>query len=142
MPRILRQIGKPKAKDKPSDPEVIVDFLFDRGLFFISIKNIAAKSAFKVSVQFDKKIYGIEGTKEISALALFRNIEFLPPQKEIVTFLDTSASYFKRKQPTKITTRVSYQDADGTKHAHTIKHDLGIYREIGYTQRLVDGRGT
>ena len=138
MPRPLRQTKKPRRVAKISDPAVIVDFIFDRGLFFIAIKNIGDKSAFKISVQFDKKILGVEGTKEISALPLFQNIEFLPPHKEIVTFLDTSASYFGRKEPTKISTRVSYYDIKRTKHAITLKHDLGIYAEIGYVQHLAD----
>ncbi len=117
-------------------PEVIVDFIFDNGLFFISIQNIGDKPAFKVSVEFDKKIFGVEGSKEISALPLFQNIEFLAPQKEIVTFLDISASYFRRGEPTKISARISYQDSNGKKHATTINHDLEIYKEIGFIQRL------
>ena len=112
-----------------------MDFIFDEGLFHISIKNIGDRPAFKVSIRFDKKIVGVEGTKEISALPLFRNIEFLPPKKEIVIFLDTSASYFSRGQPTKISARISYRDFRGKKHETTIKHDLEIYREIGYAWR-------
>jgi len=119
-----------------STPEVIVDFIFDSGLFYISIKNIGDKPAFRVSIQFDKKIVGVEGSKEISALPLFRNIEFLAPKKEILTFLDTSTSYFRRGEPTKISARILYQDHNGTKHTTTINHDLEIYKEIGYIQRL------
>ncbi len=115
--------------------DVIVDFIFEDGLFFISIKNIGGKPVFKVSVKFDKKIVGMEGTKDISALPLFRNIEFLAPQREIVTFLDRSASYFKRDGPTKISTRISYLDPSGKRRASTIKHDLEIYKEIGYVKR-------
>jgi hypothetical protein len=53
------------------DPHVIVDFVFDRGLLFISIKNIGERPAFAVRVEFSTRIVGIEGT-EISALPLFR----------------------------------------------------------------------
>ena len=116
--------------------EVIVDFIFENGLFFISVKNISSKPAFKVSIEFDKKIFGIEGGKEISSLPLFKNIEFLAPKKDIVTFLDTSASYFRRGEPTKISVKISYHDSNGTKHTTTINHDLEIYKEIGYIQKL------
>jgi hypothetical protein len=40
------------------------------------------------------------GKKIISKMALFQNIEFMPPQKRITTFLDTAASYFKQQLPT------------------------------------------
>lgn len=121
---------------------VIVDFVFDNGLFFISIKNIIDEPMFKISIKFDKKIFGVEGSKEISALPLFQNIEFLPPQKEIMTFLDTSASYFKRREPTKISARISYQDSKGTKYSTTIKHNLEIYKKIGYIRILEMGNIT
>lgn len=116
-------------------PDVIVDFVFDDGLFFISIRNIGDRPAFKVRTEFDKRIFGVEGDKEISALPLFKNIEFLAPQREIVTFLDTSASYFGRGEPTKISARISYRDSSGKEYATTINHDLEIYREMGYVRR-------
>ena len=121
-----------KKLSRKNDPEVIIDFVFDRGLFYISIKNIAEKPVYRVSVKFDKKLFGIEGTKEISALPLFKNIEFMPPNKEITTFLDTSASYFNGKNPTLISAEIKYIDSYGKRNSHTIKHDLKIYREIGY----------
>ena len=119
-------------RDTGRRPEVIVEFLFDRGLLFISLNNIGERAALNVSVKFDEKIVGLEGTKEISTLPLFRSLQFLGPRREIVTFLDTSASYFKRKQPTKITAKISYQDADTQKYSESISHDLEIYRELVY----------
>jgi len=117
------------------DPYVIVDFVFDRGLLSISIKNIASRPAFGVRVEFSHKLMGVEGTVEVSALALFRALEFLPGGKEISTFLDSSASYFRSKQPVDITTRISYRDARGGKFTNTIHHNLEIYRAIGYGMR-------
>lgn len=135
----MTQAKSPKAKTvtekKPSQqeaqpPAVIVDFVFDQGLFFVVVKNISEQPAYKVSVKFDHKIYGLGGAKEMSALPLFRNIEFLAPQKEIRTFLDGSDSYFARKQPTKVKAVISHRDAAGNKHTVTIAHDLEIYREL------------
>ncbi|HVO74685.1 MAG TPA: hypothetical protein VMT35_11725 [Ignavibacteriaceae bacterium] len=114
------------------DLDVIVDFIFDKGLFFISVKNISDYPVFKLSFEFNEKIIGLNGSKEISSLPLFRNIEFLAPKKEITTLLDTSYSYFKRKQPEKINVKISYKDKDGEIKKGNIKHDLSIYKEIGY----------
>jgi hypothetical protein len=114
------------------DPYVIVDFVFERGLLSISIKNIGSRPAFGVRVEFSHKLMGVEGAVEVSALPLFSTLEFLPGGKEISTFLDSSPSYFRSQQPVKITTRISYQDARGGRFTNTIRHNLEIYREIGY----------
>ncbi len=116
-------------------PHVIVDFVFERGLFFITVRNISEQPAYKVSVKFDQKLVGLGGAREVSALPLFRNIEFLAPQKEIATLLDSSDSYFARKQPTKIKVQISYRDAEGDKHDISIVHDLNIYRTIAFIGR-------
>lgn len=129
-------VSELKPREPESGPDVIVDFIFRDGLFFISVSNIGNKPAFKVSVKFDCRVFGLAGTKEISALPLFRNIEFLAPKKDIVTFLDSSNSYFGRDAPTKIAARISYRDSQGAKRSVTINHDLEIYREIGYMIKL------
>jgi hypothetical protein len=114
------------------NPEVILEFLFDKGLLSISVRNIGTRAAMKVAVSFDRSFTGLGGSKEISSLPLFRNIEFLGPAREIATLLDTSESYFKRKQPTRIASRVSYLDADERKYETTIDHDLEIYRDLSW----------
>ena len=119
---------------EPSGPEVIVEFLFDRGLLYISVNNIGNRPAISVSVKFDKKILGLGGTREISALAVFKNIEFLGPQREIVSLLDSSSSYFKRKQPTKISALITYQDLEKRRYEISIKHDLEIYRDLVFVE--------
>jgi hypothetical protein len=113
-------------------PVVIVDFIFDQGLLYIAVKNIGARPAYKVSTRFDKEIIGVAGQKKISDLALFKCIEFLPPQKEIKTFLDSSAAYFNRNEPVMISTIISYEDARKKHYVNKIDHNLEIYKEIGY----------
>lgn len=108
-------------------------------MFCISVRNIGTRPAISVSVKFNQRIIGPDGRKEISALPLFRNIEFLGPGREIVCFVDASNSYFKRKQPTQIAARVSYRDSEKQQYEMTIKHDLEIYRELPYlVSRPVD----
>ncbi len=128
-----RKRSKPEPSESPG-PDVIVDFIFDDGLFFIAISNLSGWPAYKVSVKFDCQIYGFGG-KDICALPLFGNIEFLAPHKTITTFLDSSGSYFSSGGPTRISARISYHDFRGTKKVATIRHDLEIYREIGFIRR-------
>jgi hypothetical protein len=124
-----------KEEDQSGRPEVIIDFIFEDGLFFIAVQNISDVPAYKVSTRFRPSFKGVEGTKQISELALFRNIEFLAPRKEIRAFLDTSASYFRRQEPLLIAAQISYEDGNGIKYATTIRHDLSIYLEIGYVNK-------
>ena len=116
-------------------PDVIVDFIFDDGFFFISIENIGDKPAIKVSVKFDQRLMGLGGTQEVSTLPLFRNIEFMAPHKSIRTLLDSSAAYFQRREPTRIIAKITYRDTDNHRYQATIHHDLEIYQEIGYIHR-------
>jgi len=119
-----------QAKAPAGRPEVIVEFLFDRGILSISLRNIGTRAAKKVTVSFDRSFTGFGGSKEVSSLSVFRNLEFLGPAREIVTLLDTSASYFARNQPTRISARLSYLDAEDRKYAATIDHDLEVYRDL------------
>ena len=130
---------EPSGSQTRGRPEVIVEFLFDRGLLSISVNNIGDRPALNVSVKFSEPILGLAGTKDISELALFKNIEFLGPGREITTFLDRSSSYFGRKQPTRILARVSYTDPEKQAYEQTIKHDLEIYRDLAFVTPVTRG---
>src|SRR5262245_28583180 len=130
--RITRKNPDQTVEHSSDRPDVIVEFLFDHGLFFISVNNIGNQPAVGVSVKFDKKITGLGGTKDISALPIFKGIDFLGPKREIAVFLDASDSYFQSKQPTKLVARVSYSDREKRKYEATFRHDLEIYRELTY----------
>lgn len=135
--------SKPTAPRKPAaagTPHVIVDFIFDNGALFIAVENIGDAPALKVNTRFSVPIHGVEGRVHINAMALFANIEFLAPHKAITTFLDTSAAYFARDEPSKITALISYRDAAKKKYATTVHHDLNIYADIGYIRRVRDER--
>ena len=116
-------------------PDVIIEFLFDQGLLHLALRNIGERPAIAISVKFDKKIVGLGGLKNISTLPVFRHVEFLGPGREIVVFVDQSHSYFARKQPGKISARISYSDSEKQTYVVTINHDLEIYRELPYLVR-------
>lgn len=113
-------------------PDVIVDFVFEDGFLFLAITNIGSRPAERVHVDFDPEFKGLGGTQPISELPLFRNIEFLAPSRSIRTLLDSSAAYFSRGEPEQITATISFSDSSGQKFCVTIRHDLGIYRDIAF----------
>ena len=114
--------------------DVIVDFDFDDGMLFLTLSNIAQGPAFDISVGFDREIWGVGGGKLIPGMTIFRDVGFLPPNKRIRTFVDTSASYFERGQPTELRCETVFHDRRGRRHVNTIRHNLEIYRAIGYVR--------
>ena len=116
-------------------PDVIVDFLFEDGMLFVAVQNIGSHPALRVHVTFEPPFKGLGGATSISELPLFRNIEFLAPARSIRTLLDSSAAYFSRKEPEKITATASYSDRAGQKFSSTMLHDLSIYRDIAFVPK-------
>ena len=112
-----------------------MDFLFEQGLFHVAVANISNVPAYSVSVKFNKPFRGLGGTAEISSLPLFRELPFLAPHKRIETFLDTSSSYFQRREPTRITALVSFRDAERRSYERRITHNLNIYKQVTYLLR-------
>jgi hypothetical protein len=121
--------------DEPARPDVILDVVFEDGLFFLVLRNIGTRPALAVSTEFGRPLPGLGGTKDVAALPLFRRLEFLAPGREIRTLLDSSASWFRRRQGTKITARLAYRDVGGGRYETTVKHDLAVYREVAYVTR-------
>lgn len=116
-------------------PDVILDVVFEDGLLFLALRNIGTRPALAVSTEFGRPLLGLGGGKEVSALPLFRRLEFLAPGREIRTLLDSSASWFRRRQATKLAARISYRDPEGGRYDTTVKHDLAVYREVAYVTR-------
>ena len=116
-------------------PDVIVDFLFEEGALFVEIQNIGSQPATQVHVAFDPGFKGLGGAASISELPLFRNIEFLAPSRPIRTLLDSSAAYFARQEPERITATISYLDRSGREYSCSILHDLSIYRDIAFPSK-------
>ncbi len=117
---------------EPQPLDVILDVVFERGLLFLALRNLGTEPALAVSCAFEKPVHGLGGTREISALRLFRKVELLAPGREIRTLLDTSASYFARREPTRLRVTVTWRTPAGQRREARITHDLSIYRDLVY----------
>ena len=123
------------------EADVILDVVFDRGLLFLVVENLGDRPAHSVRVKFGCAFSGLGGTKKMHRLALFRRLEFLAPRKAIEVFLDRSASYFARDEPTQLTAAISWRTPEGARRSSTIHHDLEIYRDLGFIEREVPRAG-
>jgi hypothetical protein len=125
---------RPRATPIPDAPrpDVIVDFIADDGLLFVSLKNIGAGSAYAVRTRFTPPFRGLGGEKRLSDMQLFRHVGFLPPGKEFVQLVDPIAAYFQRREPSKLTATITYRDRDGRRFEEAIQHDLRIFKDLGF----------
>ena len=122
------------------ESEVILDVVFDRGLLFLTVANIGDRPAHEVRIRFKRAFSGLGGTRKMHKLALFERLEFLAPRKSIEVFLDRSASYFAREEPTALTATITWRTGAGEERKSSVSHDLEIYRDLAYIDREVPTR--
>ena len=104
----------PRTKEETTrNPAVTLDLVFDDGVFFFDLVNASAAPVYRVSVKFSHEITGSQSDRPVTGIQLFRSLTFLPPEKRIRVFIDTSRSYFARKQPLSFTATVRYETEDG-----------------------------
>ncbi len=135
-PRVTgRKDASPSGPRRPAPatarPDIVVDFLVERGLLFVILKNIGSASAFHVVTRFDHPFRGLGGRKDIPGMALFRALTFVPPGKQFVQLVDPVSDYLRRREPLRLTATVAYTDRDGRKYHDAIPHNLEVYRDLG-----------
>ena len=116
-------------------PDVIVDFVFEDGLFFLTVSNIGPEPAERVHIAFDPPFKGLGGSVSIPDLPLFRNIEFLAPARSVRTLLDSASAYFARQEPERVSVSISFADRAGRNYKSAIRHDLSIYRDLAFVPK-------
>jgi hypothetical protein len=114
------------------EPEVILDFLFDRGLLHVEVANVSDLAAYDVSMKFKRSFKGLGGACDMTKLPLFQRLRFLAPRKRIQAFLDQSAAYFARGERVLIEASISYADREGRSYRRQVTHDLSIYKDLAY----------
>ncbi len=115
-----------------TQPVVIVDVLFEKGLLYFVIINNSDLVARNVRVKFDRKIVGVQGHVVISDLNIFDALDFLAPRKEIRVFIDVAHGYFARKGAEKIRLGLEWRNEGRKRFSKTIYHNLSIYKDMGY----------
>jgi hypothetical protein len=114
-----------------TDDGVVVDVVFENGLLYLELANLADRPALNVHCRFDPSLVDLQG-RDVSELPLFRQVDFLGPRRTIRTLLDSTAGYFRRKAPARITAAVEYERPGEEKRETAVTHNLEIYRELTY----------
>jgi hypothetical protein len=110
-------------------PEVIVDFECVRDSLSIVIANIGSSSAHRISIKCDKEILDFRG-KQVTAMEIFRRLEFMPPGKRIGFFVNTFSAYVREKQPLRLAFTITYFDREQRKYTDVVRHNLAVFRGI------------
>jgi len=114
--------------------DVILDVEFEDGLLFLVLENLGEAPAHAVRVRFESPLTGLGGERRIDRLQIFRRLEFLGPGRQIRVFLDRSALFFAREEPTELEARISWRDDNGARRSRTVRHDLAAYSDIPYLE--------
>jgi hypothetical protein len=117
--------------DGAPDDGVVVDVVFEGGLLYLELANLADRPALKVACTFEPPLVDLEA-RDVSKLPLFRHVEFLGPRRRIRTLLDSSAGYFAREHAMRVTIAVQYERPDGPRKVTEVAHDFEIFRELAY----------
>jgi hypothetical protein len=113
------------------DDGVVVDVVFEDGLLYLELANLAERPALSVTCSFDPPLVDLQG-RDVSKLALFGRLEFLGPGRRIRTLLDSTAGYFARESASRVTVVVGYERPDGERRETTLTHDLDVFRELAF----------
>jgi hypothetical protein len=113
------------------DDGVVVDVVFEDGVLYLELANLADRPALNVRCSFDRSVVDAQG-RDVSELLLFRSVEFLGPGRRVRTLLDSVPGYFGRKGATRLSVAVSYERPGEPPRATEVTHDLELYRELAY----------
>jgi hypothetical protein len=113
------------------DDGVVVDVVIEEGVLYLELANLADRPALNVSCTFEPTLVDAQG-RDVSELALFRQVEFLGPRRRIRTLFDSSVGYFARKAPARLTVTVEYERPDGPRRSTQAAHNLEVFRELAY----------
>ena len=114
-----------------ADDGVVVDVVFEDGVLYLELVNLADRPALNVACSFDPPLVDVQG-RDVSELRVFRHVEFLGPRRRVRTLLDSAPGYFGRKGPARFAVSVEYERPGTPRRDMSVTHDLELYRELAY----------
>ncbi len=114
-----------------ADDGVIVDVVFEDGVFYLELANLSNRPALNVACSFDTPLIDAEG-RNVSELGLFRHVTFLGPRRRVRTLLDSLSGFFARAQTKSFAVTVEYERPGESRCATEVTHNLDLYHELAY----------
>jgi hypothetical protein len=114
-----------------ADDGVVVDVVFEDGVLYLELANLADRPALNVTCSFDTPLIDVQG-RDVSALGLFRDVAFLGPRRRLRTLLDSLPGYLGREQATRVAVTVEFERPGEPRCTTKVTHDLELFRELAY----------
>ena len=114
-----------------ADDGVVVDVVFEDGVLYLELTNLADRPALNVACSFDPPVVDVQG-RDVSQLRVFRRVEFLGPRRRVRTLLDSVPGYFGRNGPPRVAVSIEYERPGTPRRIVDVTHDLELYRELAY----------
>lgn len=124
--RFFQRLFSPNSGGREQPSFVVFDLDYRNGRLFLILTNTGSEPALDVSVEFDRPLRGLGGTREFADLPIFRGLPVLRPGKEIRLFFDAGPAISSVGQFT-ATTRWSTPGGDC--HATRFRHDTSVFRD-------------
>jgi len=117
-------------------PHIIVDIDMRKGrpVFDLRVKNIGNGIGYNFKSEWNPELINSRG-KNFSIMNMVKNINYLPPDKEISTLFDTTISYYNKKPPLPklYVVKISYEDEHKNSYKDEFKINLSAFENITYT---------
>jgi len=114
-------------------PYVVVDTALADGLLWLIVENVGDEPAHRISVRFSRRLMGLGGSVEISALPLFQDLGFLGPGRNHRVVLDRADLHLRNRRRHVFTAVVEFHDDRGRSQTTKQRHNLDIYQEYPTT---------
>ena len=112
------------------NPNIILDFVLKGESIYIRFVNPSDFEAYRVRVNFDQTIWGLNGSKKISGISIFRNLTYFPPHKEFLIYVDEIRSFFNALKRVIVKVQLNYSNAGKKRFRKEIIHNLKIYKDF------------
>jgi len=110
---------------------VLLDVQLDGGKLWLVLANDSDQPAFRISVDFERPLYGAGGTLDLTDLPIFHDLGLLRRGREVRMFIDVAKHFFVREEDTALCAHVSWESREGRPFAQEFRHDLGVWKDFG-----------
>ena len=111
--------------------EVVLDVDVEKNRVHLVLANCGDAVATDVQVKFSRRLLGLAGTLDVSALPVFKHLGVLRPGRALRVFWDAAPSLLsQRSEAAPFVATVSWSERLRPRQQADYRHDLSVYRQL------------